>query len=161
MVQTSASLMGVQFGQSGTYLESHQPSGLGWFSEPVFQQPSSPLLPLRGGVYPSPYPCIGRPPCDYGRFGDSGGFLGRFFHKILILEWFSRLLEGLGRGMGVLGEFWNELGSSWGSLGRLLGRLGVLLGLSLGPLGASWGLLKRSWELLGCLLGSLGRQDAI
>ena len=33
--------------------ESHQPSGLRWFRNPLL---FNPLLPLREGVYPSPYP---------------------------------------------------------------------------------------------------------
>ena len=53
----------------GNSWKSHQPSGRRWSRESLFS--SKPLLPLRGGVYPSPYPLPLRsePEC----LGVSGG----------------------------------------------------------------------------------------
>ena len=40
----------------GAYLGNpNSPLGREWFRSPIFRS-SNPLLPLRGGVYPSPYP---------------------------------------------------------------------------------------------------------
>ena len=42
------------------FRKSHQPSGLRWFRALHWSHPL-PLFP-RGGVYPSPYPALKRPP---------------------------------------------------------------------------------------------------
>ena len=43
------------FAKREQFTNPTSPLGREWFSEPVFPS-SNPLLPLRGGVYPSPYP---------------------------------------------------------------------------------------------------------